>query len=176
MDQSILSELKEKAQARWKKDLVSVVLFGSFTKGGEYNDVDVLIVLKEIKEDRIRRIPDIVGFKRSLDISRPVDVLLYSREECISNFRNHNPLFLDITLDGVVVYDNRRFAEDLIDETSKYLKEKNIVRKGTAWFFPLKTHVAALSKISNADWARVWIDDSSRDLESARLLQSNGLY
>ncbi len=177
MDQSILTEITKKAKTYWMKDLVSIVVFGSFAKRRKkYNDVDLLIVLKDIKEDRIRRIPNIVGFKASLDVSSPVDVLLLSKRECAGNFRNHNPLFLDVTLDGVVVYDMNDFARGLIDETARYIKDRNIVRKGTAWFFPLKTHVAALSKISNADWARVWINDSSRDLESARILYTHGLF
>jgi predicted nucleotidyltransferase len=142
MDQSILSEIRDKAKAHWKNDLVSVVLFGSFVKGGEYNDIDVLVVLEKIDKGRIERIPEIVAFSRTLDLRTGADILLYSCEECVSNFRNHNPLFLDIALDGVVVYDKNCFAKDMIEETRRYLKDRKIIRKGTAWFFPLKTHVA----------------------------------
>jgi hypothetical protein len=30
----------------------------------------------------------------------PLDVLLLTQEEVVSNFRNHNPLFLDIAEEG----------------------------------------------------------------------------
>jgi len=174
MDQSILVEIKEKAQAYWKNDLVGVVVFGSFVKGRKYNDIDVLIVVEDIKKSRIDRVDDIVGFTGTLDI--PLDVLLYSRKECADNFRNHNPLFLDITLDGKVVYDKGDFTRKLIDETARYLKERRIVRKGTAWFFPLKAHVGALSSVSNADWVRVFLEDAGRDLGAAQKLYSEGLF
>ena len=176
MDQSILSEIKEKAKACWKKDLVSVVLFGSFVKDGKYNDIDVLIVVEDIKKSRIDRTEDIIKFSDTVDVERPLDVLLYSRREVESNFRNHNPLFLDITLDGMVIYDKRGFASDLIDETSEYLTSHNIFRKGTRWVFPFRRGVYALSKVTNKDWIMVWLEDSDRDLLSAKTLHEKDLF
>jgi HEPN domain-containing protein/predicted nucleotidyltransferase len=176
MDQSILSEITKKAKAYWKKDLVSVVLFGSFVKGVKYNDIDVLIVLKDLPKGRTERIPKVVSFSRTLDLKTSVDILLYSHKECACNFRNHNPLFLDITLDGVVLYDRGGFAGGLIAETAGYLKDHNIVRKGTRWVFPFRRGVYAMSKVTNKDWIMAWLDDAQRDLLSARALYEENLF
>jgi len=38
-------------------------------------------------------------------VSLPLDILLLTPEEVISNFKNHNPLFLDIAEEGIIILD-----------------------------------------------------------------------
>lgn len=164
--------IKEKALKTWN-NVVGVVLFGSYVKKKEWNDIDLLIVIDSTEKSRIERTDDIVKFKRQLDF--PVDVILLSKEECKNNFKNHNPLFLDIALDGITIYD-KNFVAPLIEETKAYLKKNEIIREDTAWIFNFKKNIAALSNITNKSWAVAWINDSERDVESAKLLYDNKLF
>lgn len=162
-------------QKKWGSALVGIVLFGSFVRGKrEFRDIDILIVLEKINKSRIERIRDIVEIKRALDF--PADILLVSKEECIDNFKNHNPLFLDIATEGKIIYDNG-FLKDLINETMLDIKEKNIKKVSSSWIFPVKDRVPTpLSEITNKDWANYWLEDSVRDLKAAEYLLQNRIY
>lgn len=65
-------------------------------------------------------------------------------EETISNFRNHNPLFLDIAVDGVIIIDNGKFLNNLINETRDYLEKSGIKRLKDGWEFPVKRGVPTI--------------------------------
>ncbi|MEA1924601.1 MAG: HEPN domain-containing protein [Candidatus Altiarchaeota archaeon] len=174
MNQKTINEIGDKAASYWK-NLAGIIVFGSCVKENRYNDIDLLIVLDEIDKNRIERLDEIMGFKRTLETKKPVDITLVSKEECLNNFRNHNPLYLDITLDGKIVYDTGTL-QSLIDETQEYLTDKHIVREKTRWLFPTKKGVSLLSKISNKDWAESWLKDAKRDLRSAQALHKEGLF
>jgi len=142
MNQQIINEIKEKAKNKWK-NIVSIVVFGSCVRGKEYNDIDLLIVVGDIDENRIERVDDIVDFKRNLDINEPLDITLLSKEECISNFSNHNPMYLDIALDGKVILDNG-LMKSLMNETAQYIGGRKILRSGTKWIFPIGRGVSVI--------------------------------
>jgi len=139
MNQKIINEIRNKATAYWK-DLIGIVMFGSCVKGKRYNDIDLLIVLDKIKKNIVERIGEGVDFKRTIELKKPVDVILLSREECFFNFRNHNPMYLDIALDGKVICDDGTL-KNLIDETKRDLKRRNITRDGTKWLFPVTSGI-----------------------------------
>ncbi len=122
MNQSLPSEqIISSALKKWGFRVIGIALFGSFVRGKkDFRDIDILIVLEKINKNRIERIKDIVEIKRALDF--PADILLISKEECIDNFKNHNPLFLDIATEGEIIYD-RGFLEELINETKLDIKE-----------------------------------------------------
>ncbi|MCS7200429.1 MAG: nucleotidyltransferase domain-containing protein [Caldimicrobium sp.] len=65
-----------------------------FTKD---SDIDLLIISKEINTVRHKRHKEVAKIKEHLSLGIPVDILLLTPEECISNFKSHNPLFLDIS-------------------------------------------------------------------------------
>jgi hypothetical protein len=79
-----------------------------------------------------------IRIKRELDLESPLDILLVSKDECESNFRNHNPLYLDIAFDGEVIYDDAGFLKNLIEETREYVNSNNIRRGVSSWSFPVK--------------------------------------
>lgn len=135
----ISKNIKGKIKDLEKIDVISMAVFGSSARNGEYagSDIDLLIVADGISDNLIRRIPDIVRIKRTLNLSLPLDILLVSKEECLSNFRNHNPLYLDIAVDGKVIYDTG-FLEALIRETKEYISSKNIHHENGLWSFPVE--------------------------------------
>ncbi|HEY9207235.1 MAG TPA: HEPN domain-containing protein [Candidatus Methanoperedens sp.] len=174
MTQSPPEKITSVSIRKWRDEVLGIALFGSFVRGREFRDIDVLIVLEKIDKSRIERIKDIIEIKRSLDF--PADILLISREECIDNFKNHNPLFLDIAAEGRVIYDTG-FLKKLIDETRHEIKEKNIKKKSSGWVFPVKDRMPTpLSELTNRDWANYWLQDSERDLDAADYLMRIDLY
>ena len=62
---------------------------------------------------------------------------MVSENEFQSNFRNHNPLYLDIAVDAKIIYDNG-FLDVLITETREYIKSKKIIHSDGSWSFPVE--------------------------------------
>ena len=148
--------------------VVLAILFGSSTRGTlcRDSDIDILIVSDEIPLHRHRRQSEISLIKNLINIDRPLDILLLTREECFSNFRNHNPLFLDIATEGKVLIAEDEFLEELIEETKKYIHDQGIEKTENGWKFPIPYRKEAfLSQISNRQFAHAMLDDAKRDFE-----------
>ena len=106
----------------------------------------------------------------------PLDILLVSKDECQLNFRNHNPLYLDIAFDAEIIYDTG-FLENLIKEIREYVDSNHIRRGVDSWTFPVEERkVTNLSGISNKEWALVWLSDGKRDLLAASHLLEATLF
>jgi len=132
------------------------ILYGSFARGTSTpdSDIDILFVSDEVNLRKHRRGKDIARIKECLSSGHPIDILLLTGKECISNFRNHNPLFLDIAWEGMILFDENNFLETLIDETRSYISEKNIKKLSDGWLFPVPERTPAfLSNVSNKDFA-----------------------
>jgi HEPN domain-containing protein/predicted nucleotidyltransferase len=156
----------------------AMVLFGSWAKGTATadSDVDLLIVADGINPKRHRRGTEIARIKRSLP-GLTLDVLLHTMEEVISNFVNHNPLFLDVAEDGRIILDNTEFLQNLISQTRDYIRQKEIKRFGDGWLFPVeKGRPAFLSRVSNKDFAQAMLKDGERDLQIGKRLAGDGYY
>jgi predicted nucleotidyltransferase len=121
------------------------VLFGSVAKGSHTrdSDIDLLVVAENINPRLHRRKKEIIELKHSFP-GKTMDILLLSPKEVISNFTNHNPLFLDIAEDGIIIKDERNFLWDLIKKTREYIEAKSIKRLKDGWQFPV-AHRAATS-------------------------------
>ena len=79
----ILRELKELSLTlkKERKDVISIILFGSLAKGNYTggSDADIIIIVKHSKKDLVERIFEFR--KYFLNCSIPVDVLVYTEEE-----------------------------------------------------------------------------------------------
>lgn len=171
---SAIEKIKSAALRKWGDEVVGIALYGSFVRGKEYHDIDILIVLEKIRGGRMERIKDIAEIKRALEF--PADILLVSKEECAENFKSHNPLFLDIASEGKIVYD-RNFLEKLITETRLEIRKNKIKKEFSGWTFPIKERAPTpLSEITNKDWANYWLEDSERDMKAAKYLLQEKLY
>ncbi len=119
--------------------IIGIAAFGSRVTN-EYrkeSDLDLLVVASDIPEKRHRRGKAIAALKQKLP-PIPLDIILMTEEETISNFKNHNPLFLDISVEGVVLLDTGNFLAELIDEVREYIKNNNIQKIKDGWIFPVK--------------------------------------
>jgi len=123
--------------------VTSAVLFGSVARETQTknSDADLLVVAEGLNARRNRRGARAAQIK-SLFPKIPLDILLLTREEVISNFRNHNPLFLDIAVEGLILLDPEDFLSGLMSETKNYIRTKGIRRFGDGWIFPVRKGVA----------------------------------
>ena len=156
--------------------ITAAVLFGSVARETQTkdSDADLLVVAEGLNARRNRRGGQIAQIK-SLFPKIPLDILLLTREEVISNFRNHNPLFLDIALEGLILLDPEDFLSGLMSETKTYIRAKGIRKFGDGWAFPVRKGVAvALSGVTNRDFAEAMALDARRDFEiGLALLEAN---
>ena len=124
--------------------IISVVVFGSLAKG-KYtmdSDIDLLVVANNISDKRNRRHQEIVSIKSKIyKIGLTFDILLLNSNECISNFWNHNPLFLDIAEEGIILIDKKDFIKNIIEETKTYVTCKKIKKVEDGWIYPVKDRI-----------------------------------
>lgn len=103
----------------------SALLFGSWSRGGggEWSDVDLLIVSSDVKNLKV-----LDRFKLAVEIASPkADVFLYTFEELETMVKRGNPLALSALIEGKPIILSQR-VEDLIK------RAKNAyTRTGRAW-------------------------------------------
>jgi|GEM_PF-347890 len=166
MKTEIITTIKTALESnRFPFTVSGAVLFGSLARGSfsRDSDIDILVVAENINPRLHRRKKEMMTIKRSLP-GKAVDVLLLSPKEVISNFTNHNPLFLDIAEDGIIVKDEKNFLRELIKKTREYIEVKNIKRLKDGWQFPVAHRAATfLSRVSNKDFAEAMLKDGERD-------------
>ncbi len=156
----------------------AVAVFGSVPSGKatENSDIDLLVLAEGIKEKFHRRTAEIASIKRVLR-GMPLDVLLLTPEEARSNFDNHNPLFLDIAEEGVILMDTDDFLSKLIHKTRAYIRSRGIKKFHNAWKFSVKAGEAtALSEVSNKDFSSAMLRDGEKDFLVGKRILDDGYY
>lgn len=174
----IRRRLMTEGKERPPVNIMAALLFGSWAQRAETpdSDVDLLVVASNINPKRHRRGMEIADIKKCLP-ALSLDILLYTKEEVISNFRNHNPLFLDIAEEGIIILDGEHFLQNLVSETRVYIKQKGIIKFGDGWIFPVeKGFPAFLSKVSNRDFSQAMLKDGERDCEIGKTLIEGKYY
>jgi predicted nucleotidyltransferase len=126
--------------------IISAVIYGSWTRKEQTkdSDVDILLISNDINPKRQRRGKEIASIKGHLFFGYPFDILLLTPEECISNFENHNPLFLDIASEGIILKDTEDFIKNLMDETKRYIVQKGLIKHPDGWSYPVLFREATL--------------------------------
>lgn len=178
MDNVVFVRIREALRRSRFPEVVGAVIFGSRAKGTArtVSDIDLLVVCNNINNKRHRRGEEIASIKKDLP-GLPVDVLLFTPQEVESNFRNHNPLFLDIAEEGVVLIDNHGWLQKLIEETREYIKQRGIKKTDHGWIFPVARGTPTyLSKVSNKDFSLAMIKDGERDYLIGQILISGNYY
>lgn len=157
----------------------AAAIYGSWAKGTqkEDSDIDILMIADEVNSKKQKRGSEIATIKEHISLDYPLDILLLKTEECISNFKNHNPLFLDIACEGIVLLDESDFLKSLIEETNAYISERKLIKLEDGWEFPVTDRVpVCLSNISNKDFALVMLTDGERDFEIAVKILESGYF
>ena len=177
-----LLEIKEIITERLKTSpikIISAAMYGSWARGiqTEDSDIDVLLVSDEIDFKRHRRGKEVAQIKEWLSMGIPIDILFLTTDECISNFKNHNPLFLDIATEGIMLIDDNVFLQGLMEETRVYIGSRRLEKLVDGWRFPvLYREPTFLSSVSNKDFATVMIADAERDLNIGVNITEDGYF
>lgn len=158
--------------------VVGAILFGSQVKGTATpdSDFDLLVVAEDIPSERHHRSREIVSLSHYIPVL-PLDILLLTSGETLANFRHHNPLFLDIAEEGILILDDNHWLANLVQQTQLYIRERGIRRYGDGWIFPVQRGVPTpLSEISNFDFAQAMLLDGQRDYEIGKQITESGYY
>ena len=159
--------------------IMGVVIYGSWARGmqTEHSDVDILVVSNAVNPHKHKRGKEIASLKDWLSTGLPLDVMLLTMDECISNFMNHNPLFLDIASEGIILIDSEDFLKNLIADTKNYIIQRGIIKLDDGWRFPsLYREPTYLSDVSNKDFAIAMITDGERDFRIGINIMEDGYF
>jgi predicted nucleotidyltransferase len=143
---SIVSDLLQHFGDR----LVSVVVFGSVARGNHTNesDIDVLVIVRHWKKRVMARVEELTAATE--ETSRLL-IYLWVSEGAYSPIQWYpldmedagalRPLYLDMTIDAVVVYDRNRFFTDVLERLRLLLHQTGTARValpdgGHVWEMP----------------------------------------
>lgn len=108
-------------------DLVSVVLFGSRARGEAHqeSDWDILVVVRDLPEKTLERA---IYLKRLLPAEHRGEVSLLAKtpEEFTSSLPD---LYLDIAVDGVVLYDTDGLMTERLRALRALIRRKGLYRE-----------------------------------------------
>ena len=154
-------------------------VYGSMARRAQKkeSDIDLLLISDTINPRRNKRGKEIAAIKEWLSLDYPLDILLLTTNECLSNFRNHNPLFLDIAWEGIILLDGNDFLKSMIEETRAYISEKKLQKFEDGWVFPVPYRTSiVLSNVSNKDFAIAMFKDGERDFEIGVNILDDGYF
>jgi predicted nucleotidyltransferase len=114
-----------KCLEKFGENLVSVVLFGSRSRGTATarSDIDFIIILeREGDEEIIRnlRIDFIMKF------SKKIDTICLTRNDALQNFKNISPLFATLALGIEIFYDKNAFFKEQFKKFVKIIEKTKI--------------------------------------------------
>lgn len=109
------------------EDLLAVVLFGSHARGeaAEFSDWDLLVIARRLPERTLERH---FLLKNLLPPSWRARVAILGKTQ--EEFESRLPsLFLDIALDGVVLYDSNEYAAGQLGRLREAIEKKGLYRE-----------------------------------------------
>jgi predicted nucleotidyltransferase len=109
--------------------LMAVVLFGSQARGEarEDSDWDVLVIAEELPEDPLER-----GHLLRQLLPIPCRVAISFLARTPQEFEGHlSSLYLDIALDGQILYDPKGYAEERLSTLRRRIEEAGLFREKT---------------------------------------------
>jgi len=128
--------------------LISLVVFGSVARGEARrdSDIDLLIVAQDLPRSRFRRQE---LFEKAESVLEPLVEELWSRGYHVDfspiildveEAKRHRPIYLDMVVDAVIIFDREGFFRSILDEIATKLKVLGAERKrlGKLWYWVLK--------------------------------------
>lgn len=125
----MIEKVTKDIKALFGKDLVSIVLFGSFASGKQkkISDIDILVVADKLPAQRKERLFLMLTIsKKYLPAGKTVSIILHSRDEIINGFEYYNPLLLSISENYKLLYDRESFFLTLMKNIRNKISHKEI--------------------------------------------------
>ena len=145
--EQILNKFKRKLLARYKDNIISLVLFGSVARGtaGKESDIDVLIILKDAPDSYYERLKPVVEIelemrKDVIGIPPIFSSMILSLDEAKQN-RN---IFLDMIDHSIILYDTNDFFKNRLSELKIRLTQlgsKKVILDDSTWYWNLKPDI-----------------------------------
>lgn len=134
MHEKILKEFADKCKEKLGKNLISIVLFGSYVRGNfsKYSDIDLLIIAERLplphkRQEIIRDIQEKIIEKDKKKIS----CVFFTRKEFEHAIINENPLLYGILTGYEEIFDKNDYFKKWITIFKNRLKiTKPIYREG----------------------------------------------
>lgn len=123
----MLDEVVTALREGLREDLVAVVLFGSHARGEatETSDWDLLVIARQLPGPPLERH---FYVKKLLPVSWRGRVAVLG--ETVEEFESElPPLYLDIALDGVVLYDTDKFVSTRLAFVRRLIEQKGLYRR-----------------------------------------------
>lgn len=117
------------------KDLLSVVLYGSYAEGREtpYSDIDLLIITnRDFADWREKRAVEVALRRETLSIWQ-ISPKIMTPEELLSAIENYNPLVLNAVSSGKILYDTGIFKRAKKQFKNNIYRKKVIKTKEGYW-------------------------------------------
>ena len=144
----VVGKLLEGLLATWGERLVSLVVFGSVARSEarEDSDVDLLVVGANLPRQRFKRqelfelaeqfVEPLIEGLRSKGLNLDLSPVILDVEEA----RRHRPIYLDMVMDAVIVYDRGGFFEGVLKGLAERLEALGAERRrlGKLWYWVLK--------------------------------------
>lgn len=125
----VIDRITKDIKALFGKNLVSVVLFGSYATGKQkdVSDIDLLVVADKLPSTRKERLSLILLISRKYLLQgKTVSIILRSKEEIKNGFEFYNPLLLSISENYKLLYDPGRFFLTLMKSIKNKIARKEI--------------------------------------------------
>lgn len=115
----------ERCIGEFGENLVSVVLFGSSSRGiaTQRSDVDFIIVLNRNVEEEIMKN---MRLDFLLKFSKKIDTICINKNDALDNFEGISPLFATLVLGIRILYDKGGFFEKEFKLLTKRIKDTRI--------------------------------------------------
>lgn len=128
----VLNEFVDKCKEKFRDDLLSIVLFGSYARGveHEYSDVDLLIIAKSLPDDWRERDKIIMDLKTPFIFEKKIDITLIDENDLADSMKWFDPLILGISETHVILYDKRDFFRDNMKTFKERVKRVNVKKIG----------------------------------------------
>ncbi len=146
--EQILNKFKQEIFAKFKDDLISLVLFGSVARGTarKDSDIDILIILKDAPDSYYERLKSVVDIELRLrDIEQMMPVfssIILSLDEAKQN----RHIFLDMIDGSIILYDTNNFFKNRLSELKNRLVQlgsKKVTLDDDTWYWNLKPDIVA---------------------------------
>ena len=134
-DTNLLTEVIAALEQNLGDALVSVILFGSRARGDSHksSDWDLLVIAHDLPLKLFERHAKL---KTSLPVAWRADVAVLSKTP--QEFETHLPsLFLDIALDGIILYDTNNYAREKLTKLKQFIQQQGLHREKIEhdWFW-----------------------------------------
>jgi len=145
---ALIEKLVAALKERYGERFISLVVFGSVARGEmrKDSDIDLLLVIDAIPEERIKRQEEFMDVEREIesyvnalfDEGYSVDFspIIKTPEEAM----RISPLYLDMIEDAIIAYDKEDFFKKILERVGNKLRElgSKRVRMGKRWYWILK--------------------------------------